>query len=211
LFYKRGESLKTAFTAEEAESTTGLHSVIVTASPVLTNEIRRFYTGLKTKVISELRKREERKHLRPTEPEELIAEEETKEEQEEDLAEDEVLDFEEMEKTMKLPQSMSAMRNEDFPAFLTVKRLVYMIDASVRRPFFARNLKNEIIGLDAQAEWHNEQKGVLMINNYHKAGASSSEDDIERFMHLSSSDESSGSEEEPNEQVKQEHVVQEFA
>jgi hypothetical protein len=33
--------------------------VIVTASPVLTNEIRRFYTQLKTKVIGELKKREE--------------------------------------------------------------------------------------------------------------------------------------------------------
>ena len=62
------------------------------------------------------------------------------------MVEDEVLDFEEMEKTMKLPQSMSAMRNEDFPAFLTVKRLVYMIDASFRRPFFSRHLKKHIIG-----------------------------------------------------------------
>ena len=54
-----------------------------------------------------------------------------------------------MEKNMKMAQSMSDMRNEDFPAFLTIKRLVYMIDASVRRPFFARNIKNEIIGLES--------------------------------------------------------------
>jgi len=33
----------------------------VTASPVLTNEIRRFYQGLKDKVITELKKREERR------------------------------------------------------------------------------------------------------------------------------------------------------
>lgn len=64
LFFKKGESLKTAFTADDAESSTGLHSVIVTASPVLTNEIRRFYTGLKTKVVTELRKREEKRRLR---------------------------------------------------------------------------------------------------------------------------------------------------
>jgi hypothetical protein len=45
LFFKGATSLKSnSFTSEEAESTnTGLHSVIVTASPVLTNEIRRFY------------------------------------------------------------------------------------------------------------------------------------------------------------------------
>jgi hypothetical protein len=66
LFFKGGDSLKAAqaFTSEDAESTTGLHSVIVTASPVLTNEIRRFYETLKTKVISELRKREERRRLK---------------------------------------------------------------------------------------------------------------------------------------------------
>jgi hypothetical protein len=46
-FFKKdsGNSLKDSrnFTSEDAESSTGLHSVIVTASPVLTNEIRRFY------------------------------------------------------------------------------------------------------------------------------------------------------------------------
>jgi hypothetical protein len=44
---------------------------------------------------------------------------------------------------------MNDMRNDNFPAFLTVKRLVYMIDASLNRPFFARNMKKEIIGLDS--------------------------------------------------------------
>ena len=59
LFFKGAKSLKSSFTSEDAaETSTGLHSVIVTASPVLTNEIRRFYHGLKNKVISELRKRE---------------------------------------------------------------------------------------------------------------------------------------------------------
>lgn len=61
------------------------------------------------------------------------------------------------------------MRNEDFPAFLTIKRLVYMVDASLAKPFFARNINGQIIGLDSQAQWHNEQKGVMMINNYYKS------------------------------------------
>lgn len=111
----------------------------------------------------------------------------------EDINEDELMDMEEIEKNMKMPQSMQQMRNDDFPAFLTIKRLVYMIDGSLRRPFFARNLKNEIIGLDSQAEWHNEQKGVMMINNYFKGGAAEpkakQDDDIDKFMNLSSSDE----------------------
>ena len=108
------------------------------------------------------------------------------------MNEDELLDMEEMEKNMNIAQSMNEMRNEDFPAFLTIKRLVFMIDGSLGRPFFARNMRNEIIGLDSQAEWHNEQKGVLMINNYYKSGGPSDakeEDDIDKFMNLSSSDE----------------------
>jgi hypothetical protein len=142
--------------------------VIVTASPVLTNEIRRFYTALKTKVISELKKREDRRkqkllsdqqEKKPSEEsivEEIVEVEEEKKNEElasmiedEMINEDEILDFEEMEKNMKMAQSMSEMRNEDFPAFLTIKRLVFMIDASLGRPFFARNIKNEIIGLDS--------------------------------------------------------------
>lgn len=149
--------------------------MIVTASPVLTNEIRRFYTSLKTKVIGELKKREEKRKLKQaisslSEDQQIEAAlQESKkdsgamladnleeaegdiedEEKEEQFDEDEILDFEEMEKNMKMAQSMSDMRNEDFPAFLTIKRLVYMIDASVRRPFFARNIKNEIIGLES--------------------------------------------------------------
>jgi hypothetical protein len=74
----------------------------------------------------------------------------------ESMKEDELLDMEEMEKNMNMAQSLNEMRNEDFPAFLTIKRLVFMIDGSLGRPFFARNMRNEIIGLDSQAEWHNE-------------------------------------------------------
>jgi hypothetical protein len=60
LFFKGSTSLRAGgFSADDAaDSTTSLHSVIVTASPVLTNEIRRFYTQLKAKVVGELRKRE---------------------------------------------------------------------------------------------------------------------------------------------------------
>ena len=60
------------------------------------------------------------------------------------MNEDELLDMEEMEKNMKMAQSFNQMKNEDFPAFLTIKRLVFMIDGSLGRPFFARNMRNEI-------------------------------------------------------------------
>ena len=49
------------FNADDAQEFCGLHSAIVTASPVLTNEIRRFYTSLRDKIINELKKRDQRK------------------------------------------------------------------------------------------------------------------------------------------------------
>ena len=134
--------------------------------------------------------------------------EEIEEPTEDEINEDELMDMEEMEKNMKLPQSMQEMRNDDFPAFLTIKRLVYMIDGSLRRPFFARNLKNELIGLDSQAEWHNEQKGVMMINNYFKSGATDKkakqEDDIDKFMNLSSSESDSDYSSDEEDEVERE-------
>ena len=59
----------TRISSEEVDDVCGLHSVIVTASPVLTNEIRRFYTNLRNKIIGELKKREERKKAREQEAE----------------------------------------------------------------------------------------------------------------------------------------------
>jgi len=127
--------------------------VIVTASPVLTNEIRRFYGGLKDKIISELKKRDERRRKKEQAEGEFEVVEEEKDsspqkelrmEGEDEVAEEdlenELVDAEEMEKNLNIPHSMHEMRNEDFPCFLTIKRLVYMIDASINRPFFARNL-----------------------------------------------------------------------
>ena len=56
LFLKKGP-----LTSEDANQLTGLHSVIVTASPVLTNEIRRFYESFQGRIIAELKKREEKR------------------------------------------------------------------------------------------------------------------------------------------------------
>lgn len=42
-----------------------------------------------------------------------------------------------------------------------------MIDGVLRKPFFIRN-KNTIINQDSNAAWHNERKGVMMIENYYK-------------------------------------------
>ena len=44
-----------------------------------------------------------------------------------------------------------------------------MIDASIAFPFFARNFNGETIGMDSNVTWHNENNGVMMINQYFKA------------------------------------------
>jgi hypothetical protein len=42
-----------------------------------------------------------------------------------------------------------------------------MIDGVLPKPFFIRS-KNSIINQDSNAAWHNERKGVMMIENYFK-------------------------------------------
>lgn len=42
-----------------------------------------------------------------------------------------------------------------------------MIDGALPRPFFIRS-KNTIVGEDSKASWHNERKGVMMIENYYR-------------------------------------------
>ena len=186
----------------------------MTASPVLTNEIRRFYTSLRDRIINELKKRDQKRKAKAKAIEEgkdvkdlkfemvetVKADDEelkVREDEMEDL-ENEMMDVEEMEKNLNIPHSMHQMKNEDFPVFLTVKRIVYMIDASIFRPFFSRNQQNQIIGLDQAAEWHNEQKGVIMINNYYKRGdhiedkmsMTSKNDDFNKFLESSDSEDS---------------------
>ena len=43
-----------------------------------------------------------------------------------------------------------------------------MMDACLSFSFFSRDYKNNIIGLDSNLGWHNEAKGVMMINHYYK-------------------------------------------
>ena len=76
--------------------------------------------------------------------------------------------FEE-EAQKNIPASISELKSDNFPCFLTVKKLIYMIDASLSYPFFSRSSDGKIYGMDSSTEWHNESKqGAFMINQYHK-------------------------------------------
>jgi hypothetical protein len=50
-----------------------------------------------------------------------------------------LMDEEELEKQLELPNSFADLCSDHFPMFLTVKRLIYMLDASLDFPFFSRN------------------------------------------------------------------------
>ena len=43
-----------------------------------------------------------------------------------------------------------------------------MIDGTLKKPFFLRSDDHKIVGQSSKAAWHNEEKGVMMIDNYHK-------------------------------------------
>jgi hypothetical protein len=68
-----------------------------------------------------------------------------------------------------IPHGIDQLNSDNFPCFLTIKKIIYMIDGSLNYPFFSRNCYGEIYGMDSNIEWHNESKqGAFMINQYHK-------------------------------------------
>lgn len=84
---------------------------------------------------------------------------------EEDIEE---LDDEEIEKTLKLPSSFQEVQDDQYPLFLTVKRLLLMIDATVFQSFYYRDKNQKLVQQSQSAQWHNEQNGCMMINSYYK-------------------------------------------
>ena len=70
---------------------------------------------------------------------------------------------------LDMPNAYEDLKPKHFPLFVTVKQLLYMMDASLQHSFFKRDAKNNIIGMDANLSWHNENKGMFMINTQHKA------------------------------------------
>ena len=75
---------------------------------------------------------------------------------------------ENIEKQTEIVNRFSQLSQKDYPLFLTVKRLIHMLDASLRYPFFSRDSDGKQVGLQGNLEWSNEQGGVFMINQYYK-------------------------------------------
>jgi superfamily I DNA/RNA helicase len=64
--------------------------------------------------------------------------------------------------------ALSDLESRDFPGFFTIRSLVMMIDGSLHRPFFSRNKHNVALGTSKETNWHNEQRGVMKIEDYHR-------------------------------------------
>jgi hypothetical protein len=56
-----------------------------------------------------------------------------------DLSEE---DLESDDEEQQVASSMAFVKDEEFPLFLTVRRLILMIDATLDKPFFARSVNN---------------------------------------------------------------------
>ena len=82
--------------------------------------------------------------------------------------EKDLMDDLQIESQMHMPNSFDELKSHHFPLFVTVKKLIYMMDACLNYSFFSRDHNNNIIGLDSNLGWHNESKGVMMINHYYK-------------------------------------------
>jgi len=51
-----------------------------------------------------------------------------------------------------------------------IKKLLIMIDGCLQYSFFSRDANGDIIGMDSNLGWHNENKGMMIINEYYKEG-----------------------------------------
>lgn len=87
----------TRFSAEDVDNTTGLHTVFVTASHILTNEVHRYYDKLTTQIKEELRKRRqkliEKKQQEVSENQEIPMQDSKPKEEAVKLAEEQIQDI----------------------------------------------------------------------------------------------------------------------
>lgn len=58
-----------------------------------------------------------------------------------ELEKEAFLEEDELEKQLKLPNSIDHLTTDHYPLFATIKRFIYMIDASLDHSFFSRSFE----------------------------------------------------------------------
>jgi len=148
--------------AEDVDKPSALHFIFVTASPVLTNEVKIYYKKLNKLIKDGLEAKE--KTAKPDFEEEEKVEEIKLERQVSELSQAEEIE----EEINSGPHSMNLLTDEDFPLFATIRKFILMIDGSLERPFFTRDKFGRVIGSSSNFEWHNELMGALEIGKAYK-------------------------------------------
>ena len=83
------------------------------------------------------------------------------------------------EESVKKFHSLFDLSEDDYPGFFTVKSYLMLIDGVLSKPFFIRSKK--VMGEEeSKASWHNERKGVMMIENYFR-GEEKDEVDVDKI------------------------------
>ncbi|KAM3131736.1 hypothetical protein pb186bvf_016132 [Paramecium bursaria] len=139
-FYAQGIS------ETDVDNNIGLKCVFATASPVLANELKHYYTILTNKMGSDNTK-ENQKDIQL----------DSDEEEEKFIA------------SLNKYEKFEQMTLQDFPAFLTIRKLIEMIDGSLHNPFFKQYRNKKVKGNDQiLRQWHNENNGVLRLKKQMK-------------------------------------------
>ncbi|EGR28631.1 lupus brain antigen 1, putative [Ichthyophthirius multifiliis] len=128
------------------ENVGGLRTIFVTASPVLTYEIKKHYDGLIKKLKDELKDRYEKNDF------EKIMENQN------NYNINEIVEFEQFD-------NLKSMKPYDFPSFMTIRNLIMIIDGSLKFPFFQRNLQGRLKGDDDESS-NDSQDGDIKYGNY---------------------------------------------
>ncbi|CAD8124478.1 unnamed protein product [Paramecium sonneborni] len=137
-----------------------LKTLFVTASPLLAWQIKQNYLQL-TENFQELIKEKFQKKSESNDIEEESFYEIINELQESQIKEN-ILDSDEddidnYEKMMGKFQKLSDII--EYPAFLTLRKVIFSIDASLINPYFKFSQKQH-----CSAQWHNEQIGIVSLN-----------------------------------------------
>ena len=133
--YREQEKLLPRLTSDDIKESTNMKMVFVTSSPVLTNEVKQYYASLKQQLAAHLLVVEKARDELKQNGYSLDKEEEKKKDDEDKVTQDnlrekmiklieikeqEILQAEQLDQQLDLPEKASLLRPMHFPLFLTV-------------------------------------------------------------------------------------------
>ncbi|CAD8090940.1 unnamed protein product [Paramecium primaurelia] len=143
-----------------------LKTLFLTSSPLLAQQIKQKYENMVKNVEENLRQKnriqkiseQEKCNLDDSTVQilDLLGEQDENESQFEIQDEDEE-DVDQFEKEMGQFQTIQDIKQ--FPAFLTIRKLLFLLDSQLQNPFFKKTEQ-----IHRSAQWHNEYFGVLSLN-----------------------------------------------